>query len=75
MGLLRFVLMASLINITLMSPVAEHRTAAFDEIAKVNEHYGKAFLFFYCRDKCSFSFSINVVKVCECFSATHSSTL
>ncbi|KAJ7392164.1 hypothetical protein OS493_013536 [Desmophyllum pertusum] len=41
MGLLRFVLVASLINRTLMSPVATKHIAAFDEIAIVNEHYAK----------------------------------
>lgn len=74
-GLLRFVLIASLINRTLMSPVATQRIAAFDEIARVNEHYGKAFLFSSCRDKYSLSFMLNAVKVNEYFSVTYSSTL
>lgn len=40
-GLLCFVLMASWINRTIMSPVAEQHIAAFDEIARVNEQYAK----------------------------------
>lgn len=44
LGLVCFVLMASLINRTLMSPVATQHIAAFDEIARVNEEYGKTFL-------------------------------
>lgn len=67
MGLLRFVLVASLINRTLMSPVATKHIAAFDEIAIVNEHYGKvSLLLSLYRDKRSFSFVLNPVKECEC---------
>lgn len=40
-GLLCFVLMASWINRTFMSPVAEQHVAAFDEIARVNERFAK----------------------------------
>ena len=55
-GLLCFVLMASLINRSLMSPVAKKHTAAFDEIARVNENYGKDFLpSLYHDKKCLFS--------------------
>lgn len=45
-GLLCFVLMASWINRTIMSPVTEQHIAAFDEIARVNEQYGKTFFYF-----------------------------
>lgn len=38
--------MASWINRTIMSPVAEQHIAAFDEIARVNEQYGKTFFYF-----------------------------
>ena len=62
MGLLWFVLMASWINRTLMSPVAEQHTAAFDEIARVNEQYGKTFLFSSSLDKCSFPFMLDFFK-------------
>ena len=51
MGLLCFVLMVSWINRTLMSPVAEQHIAAFDEIARVNEQYGKTFLLSSCLNK------------------------
>lgn len=39
-----------------MSPVQKKHIAAFDEIARVNEQYGKAFLLSSSLDKCSFSF-------------------
>lgn len=53
-GLLCFVLMASWINRTFMSPVAEQHIAAFDEIARVNERYGNTFLLSSSLDKCPF---------------------
>lgn len=40
-GILRFLLVASLITTTLTSPVEKKHRAAFDEIARVNEQYGK----------------------------------
>lgn len=62
MVLLCFVLMASWINRTLMSPVAEQHTAAFDEIARVNEQYGKTFLLSSSLDKCPFPFVLAFLK-------------
>ncbi|XP_027036187.1 uncharacterized protein LOC113664759 [Pocillopora damicornis] len=40
-GLLYFILMTSWISRSLMSPVAKQHTAAFDEIARVNQNYAK----------------------------------
>ena len=62
MGLLCFVLMASWINRTLMSPVAEQHIAAFDEIARVNEQYGKIFLLSSRLNKCPFPFMLAFLK-------------
>ena len=61
-GLLCFVLMASWINRTIMSPVAEQHIAAFDEIARVNEEYGTTFLLFSSLDKCPFPFILAFFK-------------
>lgn len=57
-GLLFFVLMASWINRTIMSPVAEQHIAAFDAIAKVNEEYGTTFLLFSSLVKCPLPFML-----------------
>lgn len=75
MALLGFVLMAALINRTLMSPVLTERIAAFDKIARVNEHYGKVFLLSSCHDKWSFSFMFDTVKASERLNVTYSSAL
>ena len=42
-GLLYFILITSWISRSLMSPVAKQHTAAFDEIARVNQNYGEDF--------------------------------
>lgn len=45
-----------------MSPVQKQHIAAFDEIARVNEQYGKSFLLSSSLDKCSFSFVLDFIK-------------
>ena len=45
-----------------MSPVQKKHIAAFDEIARVNEQYGKAFLLSSSLDKCSFSYVLDFLK-------------
>ena len=64
-GLLYFILMTSWISRSLMSPVAKQHTAAFDEIARVNQNYGKVFHshFLVIADVCFITRKI--LKVCE----------